>query len=169
MIRKIISKLYLSSLLFTVFVYLFWAFWYLSFSFVSAKDLDFAIVPEAEMSDDAVINDVKSLANSPWSVWDKYKEISSNDKRSLGDKLSSGIMTRDTLLDYVVYLIKFMSQLWLVVGAVMFIYAGYMYATDIMWWDASKWKKAIKYAIVWVVVLSFSYAIMKILTNMFIK
>ncbi|NOZ44413.1 MAG: hypothetical protein GXP45_04720 [bacterium] len=47
-------------------------------------------------------------------------------------------MTWDTLLDYVVYLIKFLSQLGLVIGAIMFIYAGYMYATSVMGGDASK-------------------------------
>jgi hypothetical protein len=53
-----------------------------------------------------------------------------NDKK-LGDQMASGIMTRNTLLNYVVYLVKFLSQIGLVIGAVMVIYAGYLYAMTI--------------------------------------
>jgi hypothetical protein len=83
--------------------------------------------------------------------------------------MATGIMNWDTILDYVVYLVKFLSQLGLLIGACMFIYAGYMYATQIMWGDEGKGKNAMKYAIIWVVVLSFSFALLKILTNMFIQ
>jgi len=134
---------------------------------VYAQDVDFAIIPASDTGQQGIINDVKSIANSPGNVWGRYKEISQK-KRSLWDQLASWVMTWDTLLDYVVYLIKFLSQLGLVIGAIMFIYAGYMYATSVMGGDASKWDTAIKHAIVWVVVISFSYAIMKILTNMFL-
>ncbi|MDR0607400.1 MAG: hypothetical protein LBG52_03420 [Candidatus Peribacteria bacterium] len=40
-------------------------------------------------------------------------------------------MTRNTILQYLVYLVKFISQIGLVIGAGMIIYAGYLYATDI--------------------------------------
>ncbi len=163
------SQLKLHVFVFVVYVLWFLSLSFLSFSLVRAQNVDFEIIPSSEVSNEKVMKDVKELADSPGSVRDKYKEKASDDKRGLWEKLASWIMTRDTLLDYVVYLIKFLSQLWLVVWAVMFIYAWYMYATDIMWWDASKWKDAMKYAIIGVVVLSFSYAIMKILTNMFIK
>jgi len=52
-------------------------------------------------------------------------------KGQVGDQLASGIMTWDTLLDYVVYVVRFLSQIGLVIGAVMIVYAGYLYATSI--------------------------------------
>jgi hypothetical protein len=83
--------------------------------------------------------------------------------------MASWIMTRDTLLDYMVYLVKFLSQLWLLFWASMIIYAWYIYASSIFrWWDASKWKTAISRAIIWVVIITFSYAIMKLLTSAFL-
>ena len=52
-------------------------------------------------------------------------------KDSVGNQLASGIMTRNTLLDYTVYLVRFLSQLGLVIGGLMIIYAGYLYASTI--------------------------------------
>ena len=139
-------------------------------TFVFAQDLDFEIIPESSKSQQQLIDtEVKKVAESPGRVRDKYREISEDPSRTLWDKMASGIMDWDTILDYVVYLVKFMSQLGLLIGALMFIYAWYMYATQIMWWDESKWKTAMKNAIIGVVVLSFSFAILKIVTNMFIE
>jgi len=50
---------------------------------------------------------------------------------NLGDQFASGIMTWNTLIQYIVYLVRFLSQLALVIGAVMIVYAGYIYATGI--------------------------------------
>jgi len=143
--------------------------------FFSVQAQEFHILPELDDSE-LVQDDVKEVGNvhdnvndEYESVWDKYKEISNDSKRSLWDRMASWIMSRDTLLDYVVYLIRFLSQVGLLIGAIMIVYAGYQYATDIMGGDASKWKSSVKYAIIWVVVISFSYAIIRILTNMFIE
>mgnify|MGYP003426113770 FL=1 len=51
--------------------------------------------------------------------------------RSVGDQLASGIMSRDTLLDYLVYLIRFISQIGILIGAVQIIIAGYKYAVAV--------------------------------------
>ncbi|MDR0370192.1 MAG: hypothetical protein LBH96_07025 [Candidatus Peribacteria bacterium] len=45
--------------------------------------------------------------------------------------MAGGIMNRKTLLEYVAYLIRFLSQIGLVIGAAMIIYAGYQYAITI--------------------------------------
>jgi hypothetical protein len=51
----------------------------------------------------------------------------------------------------------------------MIVYAWYLYSTTVFgWWDASKWNKAIKDAIIWILIVSFSYAIMKFLTAAFL-
>jgi hypothetical protein len=78
-------------------------------------------------------------------------------------------MTWDTLLDYATYLVNFLSQVWLLIWWLMIVYAWYMYATTIFWWwDATKWNNAIKYAIMWILVVIFSYAIMRLLTRAFL-
>ena len=145
--------------------------------FFSVQAQEFHIIPELDKpkqvkADVKSVGDVYKKGSESDSVWDRYKELSNgkgSEKRTLGDKLASWIMSWDTLLDYVVYLIRFLSQIGLLIGAVMIIYAGYQYATTIMWGDASKGKTSVKYAIIWVVVIWFSYAIIRVLTNMFIE
>ena len=51
----------------------------------------------------------------------------------------------------------------------MIIYAGYMYATEIFGGKSGEGKKAITNAIIGILVISFSYAIMKILVSAFIS
>jgi len=138
------------------------------FSFVNSAE--FAIIPE-EDNWVVVENAVKHVSTpiEETSVRDRYNEKANDKNMSLWDKLAAWTLNRDDLLDYVVYLVKFLSWAGLLIWAVMIIYAGYMYATDIMWWDASKWKSAIKYAISGVVVVAFSFALIKILTSMFIE
>ena len=101
-------------------------------------------------------------------VMDKYREIAGSGDVKWEVKLATGIMDRSTLLDYVVYLVKLLSQLWLFAGALMIIYAGYQYATQILGGETNKGNTAIKYAIIWILVISFSYAIIKFLTAMFL-
>jgi len=136
---------------------------------------EFAIIPE-ETDIEAVKKTVETIAtrnpkDNKETVWDRYNvQANRPDKElGLGDKLAAWTLNWDTLLDYVVYLVRFLSQVGILIGAIMILYAGYMYATDVMGWDASKWKTAIKNAIIGVVVVSFSYALIRILTNMFIE
>ena len=56
---------------------------FFSWTVVGAEDVDFAIIPQSEVSESQVINDVKDLANSPGHVWDRYKELSQDKNRSL--------------------------------------------------------------------------------------
>lgn len=78
-------------------------------------------------------------------------------------------MGRNTLLQYIVYLIKFLSQLGLLIGAIMLLYAGYQYATTIFGYgDPNTARKAIKNAIIGVVVVVASYAIWNGLIQLFL-
>ena len=91
-------------------------------------------------------------------------------KNSVGDQIASGIMTRDTLLDYIVYLVRFLSQIGILIGVIMIIYAGYLYASSIFnQSNMSKGKTALTNAIIGVLVVVFSYAIMKLLTSAFLS
>lgn len=143
--------------------------------FVQAQDAEFHIVPEQTdktqvQQDVEAVGDVHIDTKDKYnSVWDKYKEISKRD-RELWDELASGIMNWDTLLNYVVYLVRFLSQLGLLIWAIMIVYAWYMYATTVFsGGNASKGKSAIQYAIIGIVVIGFSYAIIRLLTSMFIE
>ncbi|MEI7562312.1 MAG: hypothetical protein WCJ39_00930 [bacterium] len=87
----------------------------------------------------------------------------------MGEQMASGVMTRNTLLDYIVYVVSFLSQIGLLIGGIMIIYAGYLYATEIFGGKPAEGKKAITNAIIGVLVISFSYAIMKLLTSAFLS
>ena len=129
---------------------------------IHAQSNDFAIIPAAS-SGGQVVGSVDAIGKSGGNVRKVYNEQAK--KLSLGDQMASGIMTRTTLLDYVVYVVRFLSQIGLLIGGIMIIYAGYMYATEIFGGKAAAGKSAITNAIIGVLVIAFSYAIMKLLTS----
>lgn len=130
---------------------------------------NFEIIP-ASKNPSKVVEAVESVGKTWWSVRDTYNNKANSLSWSVGDQLASGIMTRETLLDYIVYLVRFLSQIGLVIGVAMIIYAGYLYATSIFSAsNMSKGKSALTNAIIGVVVIAFSYAIMKILTSAFLS
>lgn len=132
---------------------------------------NFFIIPE-EGSGGRVIEAVRDVSNGSWTVWDRYNNQADNLSNSVGDQFASGIMTRDTLIRYIVYLVRFLSQIALTIGAIMIIYAGYVYATGIFSSSgdgAAEGNKAIRYAIEWIVVVASAYAIMRILTSAFLS
>lgn len=128
---------------------------------------DFEIIPAATSD---VWSAVNAVGASWWDVRKNYDAQAKEMKNSVGDQLASGIMTRDTLLDYVVYLVKFLSQIGIVIGVLMIIYAGYLYASSVFSpSNMSKGKSAITNAVIGVLVVAFSYAIMKLLTSAFLS
>lgn len=130
---------------------------------------DFEIIPKSN-SWGQVEKAVSEVGKDWWKVWQNYNDQAKkmNSLGSVWDQIASGIMTWDTLIHYVIYLIRFISQIGLLVGWIMIIYAWYLYATTIFGGDPSKWKTAIKDAIIWILIVSFSYAIMKLLTAAFL-
>jgi hypothetical protein len=62
-------------------------------------------------------------------------------------QIASGVMTRATILNYAAYLIRFLSQLGMMIGAIMIIYAGYQYATQVFGGNPGAGSTAIKNAI----------------------
>ena len=96
-----------------------------------------------------------------WNVWKIYRE-KSEWSMSLWDQFATGVMTWDTILDYAVYVIKFLWQLALLVWAVMLIYFGYQKAM-------AKWtNSALLHVILWILVVIFSYVIIRTIWYMFI-
>jgi hypothetical protein len=67
-------------------------------------------------------------------------------------------------------LASFLSQLGIAIGALMIIYAGYIYATAVFnGGNASAGKTAATRAILGSIVIIFSYAIVRILTRAFLS
>lgn len=83
---------------------------------------------------------------------------------SVGEQFASGIMTWDTILDYAVYLIKFLWQLALLAGAIMIIYYWYKKSTEHLKFNGTLWK-----VVIGILVISFAYVIVKAIWSMFIS
>ena len=132
----------------------------------------YTIIPELSGGEKAIekIDEyIKQVWQTGGKVMEKYQELASWNKLDLSQKFASGIFSRTTILDYVVYLVRFLSQIGLVIGAVMIIYAGYLYASNIFTGKGTtEGQKAIKYAVIGVLVVVFAYAIMKLFTSLFL-
>lgn len=130
---------------------------------------NFEIIDEAS-NPAKVLSGVKAVWSQWWRVWDNYDATAKwmDTEADLWNQLASGIMTWNTLLRYAVKLVRWLSQVWLLIWALMIVYAGYLYATEIFVWKSWDGNKAIKNAIIWVLVISFSYAIMKLITSAFL-
>lgn len=140
--------------------------WIFSFPFyTNAQSIDWIqIIPELE--DDELTEVQQAVAEiwqTWWSVMDTYKKKAV--ELTTEQQLASWIMNRDTIVNYLVYVIKFLSQLWIVIGVVFIMYAWYKYMISIFNWFKTP-STTIKNAIIWVIIVIFSYAIMKILTSL---
>lgn len=137
--------------------------------FAQQPNPGYSILPEVENPEN-LSEDVSWIGEEAGEVRNKYndKAVEYEKDGKLGEALATGVMTRNTILQYIVYLVKFISQIGLVIGAGMIIFAGYKYATNIFGWKTSEGNTAIKYAIIGILVISFAYAIMKIFTSAFL-
>jgi len=123
------------------------------------------IIPESEVSDGEIEGAVQKVSESK-DVWKEYNSQSKSLKTWW--QFASGIMNWNTILDYAVYLVSFLFQVGILIWALMIIYAWYIYWMWVYKWDVWKWAWAVKFAIQWVLVVLFSYAIVKLLTSMFL-
>jgi hypothetical protein len=127
---------------------------------------NFEIIPESQTD---VSQDVTDIGRTWWSVRDRLNQKANDyeQKGDLGATFASGAFTRNTILNYIVYLVRFLSQVALVIWAGMIVVSGYKYATA-AFTGKPAWSKDIKNAIIGVLVVIFSYAIIKILTAAFL-
>lgn len=133
---------------------------------VWAQNIQFQIIPEAEQRDQWP-QSVQTIGEARGEVVETYNQEA--DKLALWDQFASGIMNWDTILDYASYLVKFLANLAMVIGSATVIYAGYLYVMSGYSGDkASQANAAIKYAIIGIMVVIFSYAIMRILISAFL-
>lgn len=135
------------------------------FSIASATDDQFAIIPENETGASNLWDTVNYVSQKWWEVRDRYNEKA--ESLSLWDQFATGIMTRDTLLDYATYLVRFIGQVALFVAALAIIYFWYKKATTIFTegWQSSTLVKIIT----WLLVVIFAYVIVKTIVSMFIS
>ena len=123
----------------------------------------FNIIPELDEDEIAEANGhINEVWSEWWHVWEHYNDIASGSTTS--QQLATWIMNRDTIMNYIVFVIQFLSQLWLLVWVIFIMYAWYKYMVSVF----ESWKtpsSTIKNAIIWVLIIIFSYAIMRILTS----
>lgn len=123
----------------------------------------FNIIPELDEDQIANVNAAISGVWAQW--WEVRKEYNIKaGKLKTSEQLASWIMNRDTIMNYLVFVIQFLSQLWLLVWVIFIMYAWYKYMVSVF----ESWKtpsSTIKNAIIWVLIIIFSYAIMRIFTS----
>lgn len=133
---------------------------------------DLHIIPESQSSNQELDQKVKEIAKKPGQVIETYNQQAEDlsKKWDLGSAFATWIFNRDLILLYIAYLVQFLSQLGMLIWWVMVVYAGYLYAGTIFNFGDVPWaKKSITQAIQGILVITFSYAILKILTSMFIS
>lgn len=155
-------------------------FWFLISFFLSSATFaslantrnDLHIIPESQSSNQELDQKVKEIAKKPGQVIETYNQQAEDlsKKWDLGSAFATWIFNRDLILLYIAYLVQFLSQLGMLIWWVMVVYAGYLYAGTIFNFGDVPWaKKSITQAIQGILVITFSYAILKILTSMFIS
>jgi len=117
------------------------------------------IIPEAEQASNAATT-VEEISQW-WKVWEIYRQKANSDL-SLWEQFATWVMTRDTILDYAAYIMKFLWQLALLAWAVMLVYFGYQKALS------KGTNSALLHLIIWILVVIFSYVIIRTIRYMFI-
>ena len=102
-------------------------------------------------------------------IWTKPWEVRTNihnahEDLNFSERRAGWILEIDDIMNYMVRIVQFLSQLWLVVWTIFIMYAGYKYIISIL--NSEKTPSAtVKNAIIWVLIVIFSYSIMRILTS----
>ena len=123
----------------------------------------FEILPKLDEEDIEIVDSkIEEIWQTWWKVRETYNETAS--WLTTSQQIASWIMNRNTITDYIVFIVKFLSQLWLAVWMIFIMYAWYNYMLSVFkGWQVPK--SSIKNAIIWIFVVIFSYAIMRIFTS----
>ena len=147
--------------------------WLYSFANLDRTQNNLHIIPQTTYTKEDTSEIIKNIwdIESAGTVLERYSGAAAKleEKWDLGAAFETGVFSWNIVISYLVYLLRFISQLGLLIWAVMILYAGYQYATFIFgFWDPSKAKTTINRAIQWVLILVFSFAIWGGLTAMFL-
>ena len=127
-------------------------------------DVDYYIIPKIDESSVQKIQDATDkIWKKAWNVMDYYRDEAKN--LTPEEQRNSWILTRDSIMSYLKFIIKFLSQFWLLTWAGFIIFAGYKYMVSVFNWNSTD-KSMITNAIIWVIIIIFSYAILKTFTSM---
>ena len=130
---------------------------------VHAADDEFSIIKKAKV---VTTSYIKEIWSEWWKVMDKYREKAEELDEDAGEQLAIWIMSWNTILNYLVFVVQFLSQLWLLVWVMFIMYAWYKYMVSVfVGWKTNNAPEMLKNAIIWVIIVIFSYAIMKTLTS----
>ena len=134
----------------------------LTFSLYTQAD-DFSITRELTDNEITKVNRrIKIISWDPWNVSSNIHKA--HEDLNLFERLASWILEIEDIMDYLVLVVHFLSQLWLIVWMVFIMYAWYQYIISVFnWWKVPS--NTIKNAIIWVIIVIFSYAIMRFLTS----
>ena len=141
----------------------------LNINTIHAQDNDlkvdgFQIMPKLTESQASKANEtIKSIWSEWWKVRNNYNSKANGLKTS--EQIATWIMNWDTIMNYLVFIVQFLSQLWLFVWTGFIMYAWYKYMLSVF--GSGKWatSEPIKNAIIWVIIVIFSYAILKTFTS----
>lgn len=132
----------------------------------------FQIIPESN-DPKAWTDAVKELTTLQWdkNFRDEYNKKANENKSDLGQQIQTGIFSRNSILDIWVYILRFIMQIALVIGAAMIIKSWYTYALAAMWAQdkPEEVSKPIKNALIGLFVISISYTIIKLLQMAFLN
>lgn len=105
---------------------------------------------------------IKIIWSHPGEVWPNIHKA--HEDLTLRERLAVWILDIDDIMNYMVYVVRFFSQLWLLIWAGFIMFAWYKYMLSVFnWWKTPS--STLKNAIIGVLIIIFSYAIMKILTS----
>lgn len=128
------------------------------------SEIDFAIMQELTWGEVAEAEKaIDEIWSEPWHAMDKYRDIADGWNGRLWMQILTWIMNRNTIPNYLVFVVQFLSGLWLVVGVLFIMFAWYKYMISVF----NGWRlpnETLKNAIIWVIIVIFSYAILKTMT-----
>lgn len=127
---------------------------------LAQNNSDISIMPEW--------NNVWDMVKSIWSwgkVWENYRNEASK-QHTLWEQLSSWVMTWDTILDYCAYLAKFLGEVALLVWALAIIYLWYQKIVGSIFTEKPK---GLTMVVIWILVITFAYVIIKLIWSAFIS
>ena len=144
-----------------------WVFliWYSFNAYAAWNDIEgYTIIPELTPEEtSAVATATEEIWSTAWEVMKTHREEAK--KLTTSQKIASWIMDWDAIIEYLSMIVKFLSQAWLVVWVVFIMYAWYKYMVSVFnWWQVPS--KVLKNAIIWVIIVIFSYAILRTLTSL---
>lgn len=96
------------------------------------EEVNFEIMPQVDPARLQQIN--KAVLEANGNIWDIYNAQA--ETLSTDEQVASGVMTRDTLINYAIKLLRFLSQLGLLIGGAMILLTWWKYIMAVISGDS---------------------------------